>query len=79
MENDALLSSQTDHEYIKGIQGSLTANVGLAVMFFKGMGIYFEPGFTWYIPAEKFPQPVNSRTVHPYNLSLTAGLRFNLK
>ena len=79
VENDALLSSQTDHEYIKGIQGSLTANVGLAVMFFKGMGIYFEPGFTWYIPAEKFPQPVNSRTVHPYNLSLTAGLRFNLK
>lgn len=77
--DDALLSSQTNYEYIKGIQGSLTANVGLAVMFFKGMGIYFEPGFTWYIPTEKFPQPVNSRTVHPYNLSLTAGLRFNLK
>ncbi len=76
---NALLSDETTHEYIKGVQGSLTANVGLSIHFLKRWGLYFEPGFTWYIPSAKYPQPVNSRTVHPYNLSLTAGLRFNLK
>lgn len=74
-----LLANETDHHYIEGVQGSLTANVGLGLCFYKGMSIYFEPGFTWYIPSTRYPQPPNLRTEHPYNLSLTAGLRFNVK
>lgn len=74
-----LLTDEAKHEYIAGVQGSLTANVGLALYFYKGMSLYFEPGFSWYIPSVNYPQPVNSRTEHPYNLSLTAGLRFNVK
>ena len=74
-----LLADETDHHYIEGVQGSLTANVGLGLCFYKGMSIYFEPGFTWYIPSTRYPQPPNLRTEHPYNLSLTAGLRFNVK
>ena len=35
---------------IDGMQWSLTANVGVAVTLYKGLNIYFEPGFTWYIP-----------------------------
>lgn len=74
-----LLSDETTHEYIEGVQGSLTANVGLGLCFYKGMSLYFEPGFTWYIPSTNYPQPANARTERPYNLSLTAGLRFNVK
>lgn len=77
--DEVLLADETSHDYIKGVQGSLTANVGLSLSFYKGMAIYFEPGFTWYIPSTHYPQPTNLRTAHPYNLSLTAGLRFNVK
>ncbi len=75
----ALLEDKTWHEYIQGVQGSLLANVGVAFCFYKGMSLYFEPGFAWYIPSTRYQQPSNSRTEHPYNLSLTAGLRFNVK
>lgn len=62
---------------IDGMQWSLTANVGVAVTLYKGLNIYFEPGFTWYIPNSSHPQPETMRTKNPYNLSLTLGLRFN--
>jgi hypothetical protein len=75
----ALLEDKTWHENIQGVQGSLLANVGVAFCFYKGMSLYFEPGFAWYIPSTRYQQPSNSRTEHPYNLSLTAGLRFNVK
>ncbi len=77
--DDMLLADKTEHHYIKGVQGSLIANIGLGIYFYKGMSIYFEPGFAWYIPSTRYPQPPNLRTEHPYNLSLTAGLRFNVK
>lgn len=77
-QTNALLDSDSNEELIKGFQFSLTANVGLGVRVYKGLNLFFEPGFTWYIPNNPSPQPENIRTEHPYNLSLTAGLRYNL-
>lgn len=75
---DNLLNSDSQQTAINGLQFSLTANVGLGIQLYKGLNLFFEPGFTWYIPNQKAPQPENIRTEHPYNLSLTAGLRYNL-
>ena len=73
-----LLNSDSQQTAIKGLQFSLIANVGLGVQLYKGLNLFFEPGFTWYIANNSSPQPKNIRTEHPYNLSLTAGLRYNL-
>ena len=75
---DNLLNSDSQQTAIKGLQFSLIANVGLGVQLYKGLNLFFEPGFTWYIPNQESPQPENIRTEHPYNLSLTAGLRYNI-
>lgn len=75
---DNPLNSDSQQTAIYGLQFSLIANVGLGVQLYKGLNLFFEPGFTWYIPNQESPQPENIRTEHPYNLSLTAGLRYNL-
>ena len=75
---DNLLNSDSQQTAINGLQFSLIANVGLGVQLYKGLNLFFEPGFTWYIPNQESPQPESIRTEHPYNLSLTAGLRYNL-
>ncbi|MDD3479062.1 MAG: outer membrane beta-barrel protein [Paludibacteraceae bacterium] len=77
-QTDNLLNSDSQQTAIKGLQFSLIANVGLGVQLYKGLNLFFEPGFTWYIANNSSPQPENIRTEHPYNLSLTAGLRYNL-
>ena len=75
---DNLLNSDSQQTAINGLQFSLIANVGLGVQLYKGLNLFFEPGFTWYILNQESPQPENIRTEHPYNLSLTAGLRYNI-
>lgn len=75
---DNLLNSDSQQTAINGLQFSLIANVGLGVQLYKRLNLFFEPGFTWYIPNQESPQPENIRTEHPYNLSLTAGLRYNI-
>ena len=77
-QTNALLDNNSKEEFINGFQFSLTANIGLGVRLYKGLNLFFEPGFTWYIPNNTSPQPESIRTEHPYNLSLTAGLRYNL-
>ena len=77
-QTDNLVNSDSQQNSIPGLQFSLTANVGLGVKLYKGLNLFFEPGFTWYIANNSSPQPENIRTEHPYNLSLTAGLRYNL-
>ena len=76
---DILWDTDSKQESIKGVQWSLTANIGVGVNLYKGLHLYFEPGFTWYIPNTHAPQPDNLRTEHLYNLSLTAGLRYNFE
>jgi len=73
-----LLSTDSEQFSINGLQWSLTTNVGLGITIYKGLHLFFEPGFTWNIPNTQSPQPESIRTEHPYNLSLTAGLRYNL-
>lgn len=75
---DNLINTESKQEAIKGLQWSLTANVGLGITLYKGLHLFFEPGFTWCIPNQESPQPENIRTERPYNLSLTAGIRYNL-
>ena len=75
---DNLLNSDSQQTAINGLQFSLTANIGLGIQLYKGLNLFFEPGFTWYIPNQESPQPESIRTEHPYNLSLTAGLRYNI-
>lgn len=77
-QTNTQLGNDSQQTAIKGLQFSLTANVGLGVRVYKGLNLFFEPGFTWYIANNSSPQPENIRTEHPYNLSLTAGLRYNL-
>lgn len=74
-----LIETTRSQTSIDGMQWSLTANVGVALTLYKGLNIYFEPGFTWYIPNSKNPQPETMRTKNPYNLSLALGLRFNFE
>ncbi|MDR0830411.1 MAG: hypothetical protein LBN95_09940, partial [Prevotellaceae bacterium] len=70
-------SSDVPNKKIDGFQFSLNANIGASVTLFKGLSLYLEPGFAWYIPTAKYPQPISSRTQHPYFINITAGLRFN--
>ena len=77
-QTNTWLNDNSQQNAIKGLQFSLTANVGIGVRLYKGLNLFFEPGFTWYIPNNSSPQPENIRTEQPYNLSLTAGLRYNL-
>jgi len=64
---------------IEGFQFSLNANFGASVTLAKGLALYAEPGFAWYIPATKYPQPISRRTKNPFFVSITAGLRFNFE
>ena len=62
---------------IPGFQFSLNANLGASVTLVKGLALYAEPGFAWYIPAIKYPQPISRRTKSPFFVNITLGLRFN--
>ena len=79
--NPENVTIQTDekNKYIPGFQFSLNANIGASVTLFKGLSLYVEPGFAWYIPAKKYVQPASRRTENPYFFSITAGLRFNFE
>lgn len=63
--------------YVKGVQFSLHAALGVSYTFGNRLGIYFEPGAAYYM--EKSSQPLSYRTEHPVSLSLRAGVRIMLK
>ena len=77
-ENVTILTDNKNRK-IAGFQFSLNANIGASVTLFKGLELYAEPGFAWYIPATKYPQPISRRTKNPFFISITAGLRFNFE
>ena len=62
---------------IPGFQFSLNANIGASISLFKGLNLYVEPGFAWYIPNMQRPQPTSIRTQRPFFVNITAGVRFN--
>jgi len=73
------ISQSSDKKGIKGVQFSLNANIGASVRLVKGLNFYLEPGVSWYIPAEKYPQPQSKRTINPFIITITGGLRWNFE
>lgn len=57
-------------------QWSLSAGCGVQYRPIPSMGIYLEPGLSWY-PASQTTMPIIYRD-HPFEFSLTLGLRFLL-
>lgn len=67
--------SQTDRLDIKGFQPSVNAALGIMYSFTDTVGLYFEPGISYYFPMES--QPTSYRSENPTNTSLRLGVRFN--
>ncbi len=61
---------------IRGIQFSVNAAAGISYDFSRHVGLYVEPGVTYYF-AQK-DQPASYRTVHPTSFSLKVGVRFGI-
>ncbi len=66
----------TERLSIKGFQSSVNASVGTMYRFSPSMGLYFEPGVSYYF--ENLKQPANYRTENPTNVSLRLGVKFSL-
>lgn len=60
----------------KGIQTSVGLNLGAQWNLSNRLGLYFEPGLSYYI--ENSDQPMSYRTENPFNVTLKAGLRIKL-
>lgn len=60
----------------KGVQTSVGANVGAEYKITDMLGIYVEPGVSYYF--ENSNQPRSYRTEHPWNFTAKAGIRINL-
>ena len=58
---------------IDGVQWSVNLGVGIEYRFLDFLGIYFDPSVVYYFNNK---QPQSTRTEHPLNFSLEAGLRF---
>ncbi len=62
---------------IKGVQPSVNASLGASYRITPAVGIYFEPGVSYYF--ENLKQPSSYRTEHPTNVSLKVGMKFTLE
>lgn len=61
---------------VAGVQFSVNATAGVGYNFNRHLGIYIEPGLTYYFFQKD--QPANYRTVHPASFSLRIGLKFGI-
>ena len=74
------ISTSLDHNtekasyHVKGVQLSVNISAGASYYFSRNLGLYVEPGISYYFPQRY--QPANYRTVHPVSFSLRAGIRF---
>lgn len=70
-------ATETDGSVGRGLwQGSLHAAAGAQLNLTRGIGLYFEPRFTYYIPdGSSLP---NLRHDQPWRFGWQAGLRFSL-
>ncbi len=62
---------------LNGMQPSVMAAIGTEIKFGKRIGLYIEPGVSYYPHNDS--QPESYRTVNPLGVNLRAGLRFNLR
>lgn len=61
---------------VRGIQLSVNAAAGISYDFNQHIGLYLEPGISYYF-SNKY-QPASYRTVHPTSFSLRFGIRVGL-
>lgn len=70
-----LMSSETHELEDIPLQWSLTAGAGVEYDIVGGLGIYAEPGVSYYLPTHGDISTIYS--AHPVNLNLQVGLRWN--
>lgn len=61
---------------VKGVQFSVSGATGIMYRLTDFMGLYVEPGVSYYFENNK--QPANYRTAHPTNFTIQAGVRFSI-
>lgn len=74
--NSSLSSMNLSRVNDDRFQWSLGASAGIGYRFSDLIGLYAEPGITWYIPNGGFVENVYRE--RPLNFSIALGLRFNL-
>lgn len=74
--NGVLTKSEETTNRGKGLQTSVGATVGVELKLGDMLGIYLEPGVSYYF--ENSNQPSSYRTEHPTSFSARAGVRINL-
>lgn len=60
------------HSSINGLQWSLNSAVGISYELQRGLGLYFEPGLSYFFDNA---QPTSIRTENPVSVNFKAGLR----
>lgn len=68
--------SEKEDIKVKNLQTSVGTNIGVEVKIDRTVGIYIEPGVSYYIKSSK--QPDSYRKENPLNFTLRAGFRINL-
>lgn len=69
--------SESESLNVRGIQPSIGMRVGIEAKLSRTLGIYLEPGLSYYFDTEN--QPESFRTENPLNFAFSAGLRINFK
>ena len=74
--DSAVKSTVRDRIIVEPLQWSVGASFGLGYSFNEFLGIYAEPGFSYYFDNGSFVETVYRE--RPFNFSLSLGLRFSL-
>lgn len=74
--DSAVKSMVRDRIMVEPLQWSVGASLGFGYSFNELLGIYAEPGFSYYFDNGSFVETVYRE--RPFNFSLSLGLRFNL-
>jgi len=61
-------------EQIKGLQWSLASSLGFDYPIIKHYYLYLEPRVSYHFDNG---QPVSSRTEHPFDFGISAGIRYD--
>jgi len=75
VSNRYLIEDVSYKEDVQSLQYSLRAGLGVEFMVSKHLGIYIDPGVSYYFRCD---QPKSIRTVQPFMVNFEAGLRFDL-
>lgn len=68
--------TEVSERSVKGVQLSVNAAAGISYDFNKHVGLYLEPGISYYFDNKH--QPASYRTIHPTSFSLRVGIRVGI-